>query len=85
MESDNEKRNMARHFHFLSVRLLKRPLSTSNNAVTRRTSNIHTVTMSFLAPGVHLQNLLLDSISTKEEKVSCLKTLRTVMKNLATR
>jgi len=39
--------------------------------------------MSFLAPGVHLQNLLLDSVSTKEEKVSCLKTLRTVMKNLA--
>jgi hypothetical protein len=39
--------------------------------------------MSFLAPGVHLQNLLLDLISTKEEKVSCLKTLRTVMKNLA--
>jgi hypothetical protein len=39
--------------------------------------------MSFLAPGVHLQNLLLDSISTKDEKVFCLKTLRTVMKNLA--
>ena len=39
--------------------------------------------MSFVAPGVHLQNLLLDSIPTKEEKVSCLKTLRTVMKNLA--
>jgi len=42
--------------------------------------------MSFAAtPGTHLQHLILDTkaVSTKDQKVACLKTLRIVVKNLA--
>ncbi|KAL3790046.1 hypothetical protein HJC23_011402 [Cyclotella cryptica] len=34
------------------------------------------------APGTHLQNLILDDKSTSAQKLSCLKTLRIVLKNL---
>ncbi|KAL7507052.1 hypothetical protein ACHAWX_000686 [Stephanocyclus meneghinianus] len=34
------------------------------------------------APGTHLQNLILDDKSTPSQKLSCLKTLRILLKNL---
>jgi hypothetical protein len=40
--------------------------------------------MSFAnAPGMHLQHLVLDPNSTNDEKIGCLRILRTVVKNLA--
>jgi len=40
---------------------------------------------SFVAPGTHLQHLILDTkaVATNDQKLACLKTLRIVVKNLA--